>query len=180
MHTPTRADAIRDQLAQELRGSALVVEDVRIQPAGKRRLVRVTVARDVEELLCSDPTHPADPVGPQQPVAPPSLDEVATASRTVAEILERSDLMGAAPYTLEVSSPGADQPLSTPAQFRRNVGRLLTLTYADGTSTSARLLAAATQGVRLSTAPQELVDYDRVERARVEIEFSRPDSGEDN
>lgn len=177
MHTPTRVDAIKEQLAQQLRGSALVVEDVRIQPAGRRRLVRVTVARDVEELLCSDPTHP---LGPQQPVAPPSLDEVATASRTVADFLERTDLMGAAPYTLEVSSPGADQALSAPAQFRRNVGRLLTLTYADGTSASARLLAATTRGVCLSTGPEELVDYDRVQRARVEIEFSRPDSGEDN
>lgn len=171
MDTATRATAIRDLVAAELVGTAVVVEDVRIQPAGRRRLVRVTVARDVAELLERDDVDP---------VAPLSLDEVALASRTVADALDAEDLMGAAPYTLEVSSAGVDQPLVTPAQFRRNVGRLLSLGYSDGGSDQGRLLAATPQGLRLSTDPGQLVPYERVRRARVEIEFNRPDPGEDN
>lgn len=174
MQTPTRADAIREQLAPQLRDGEVVVEDVRIQPAGKRRLVRVTVARDVQEMLADDEGDGSEHTSP---VAPLSLDEIAIASRTVSEVLDSGDVMGSAPYTLEVSSPGVDQPLTTPAQYRRNVGRLLALTLADGSTTSARLLAASTAGVRLSNAPEELVGYDRLHRARVEIEFSRPDPG---
>lgn len=171
MDTATRATAIRDQVATELVGTHVVVEDVRIQPVGKRRLVRVTVARDVASLLERDTEVPVDPL---------SLDEVALASRTVSDVLEERDLMGSAPYTLEVSSAGVDQPLVTPAQYRRNVGRLLSVSYVDGSSEQARLLAASPQGVRLSADPGHLVHYDRVRRARVEIEFSRPDAGEDN
>lgn len=173
MDTATRADAIRAQLAPELRGSAVVVEDVRIQPAGKRRLVRVTLARDVHDLLGQDEGDLSD----ESPVAPLSLDEIALASRAVSEVLDSGDVMGATPYTLEVSSPGVDAQLSTPAQYRRNVGRLLALTRADGSTTSARLLAASIRGVRLSTNPEELVGYDSLHRARVEIEFTRPDPG---
>ncbi len=171
MDTATRATAIRDQVAIELIGTHVVVEDVRIQPVGKRRLVRVTVARDVASLLERDTEVPVDPL---------SLDEVAVASRTVSDILEAEDLMGSAPYTLEVSSAGVDQPLVTPAQYRRNVGRLLGVSYVDGSSEQGRLLAADPHGLRLSADPDRVIPYDRVRRAKVEIEFSRPDAGEDN
>lgn len=174
MDTSTRADAVRDRLAAQLRGSEVIVEDVRIQPAGKRRLVRVTVARDVQELLADEL---GDRVKQVPAVAPLSLDEIAVASRTVSEVLDEGDLMGPAPYTLEVSSPGVDQPLRTPEQYRRNVGRLLALTLADGSTVTARLLAVTVQGLRLSTDPEELIGYDSVHRARVEIEFSHPDLG---
>lgn len=171
MDTATRACAIRDQVSTELAATQVVVEDVRIQPVGRRRLVRVSVARDVARLLEPDNQDPVDPL---------SLDEVALASRTVSDVLEAGDLMGSAPYTLEVSSAGVDRPLVTPAQYRRNVGRLLSVSYVDGSSEQARLLAATPQGLRLSADPDHLVHYDRVRRARVEIEFSRPDAGEDN
>ena len=34
-------------------------------------------------------------------------------------------------YTLEVSSPGLDRPLKTPADFRRKIGESITLRYQD-------------------------------------------------
>ncbi len=51
-----------------------------------------------------------------------SLDEVATASRTVSMLLEEADRI-ADPYVLEVSSPGVRRPLRTRAHYLAAVGQ---------------------------------------------------------
>jgi ribosome maturation factor RimP len=51
-----------------------------------------------------------------------SVDDCARVSRRVAGLLDVEDPIRG-PYDLEVSSPGLDRPLFTPAQFERFVGR---------------------------------------------------------
>ncbi len=172
-----QAEQVREVAAVALDGTGVVVEDVAVHPAGKRRLVRVGVARDVSLLAADDLTSPVEPL---------SLDEVAEASRAVGAAMDEAEPMGNAPYTLEVSSLGVDHPLTTPAQFRRNVGRLLRLRVAqgaddaaDGAQTEARLLEAGPDGIRLADAPDDLLPYDRVSAARVQVEFTRPGGKDD-
>ncbi|USQ75149.1 ribosome maturation factor RimP [Ornithinimicrobium cryptoxanthini] len=178
-----QAEQVRETAGAALAGSGVVVEDVAVHPAGKRRLVRVGVARDVAHLLADDLSTPVEPL---------TLDEVADASRVVGSALDDSDAMGAAPYTLEVSSLGVDHPLTTPAQFRRNVGRLLRVRLAptEGeagdpttqTETESRLTEAGPDGIRLdggTQTPEGLLPYDRIAAARVQVEFTRP-GGKDN
>ncbi len=166
----TRAEQIRSEVDHALAGTGVVVEDVSVQAAGKRRVVRVTVARDVTDLF-TDPTTTVPPL---------SLDEVAVASRTVDDVLETGDLMGSAAYTLEVSSPGVDSPLRSPAQFRRNVGRLVDLVLADGETTAGRIVSAGSDGVRLATDPETTLTYEEIARAAVQVEFTRHDAEEEN
>ena len=57
-----------------------------------------------------------------------SLDEVAEVSQAVSATLDlpaADAVLGAAPYVLEVSSPGIDRPLVHPRHWRRAVGRLV-------------------------------------------------------
>lgn len=164
------AATIREEVGAALRGSGVEVEDVAIHPAGRRRLVRVTVARDLAGL---------DPADQESLVEPATLDEVAEATRTVGEVLDASDVMGQAAYTLEVSSPGVDHPLTSPAQFRRNVGRLLEVRLRDDTRSTARLTAAGPDGIRLENDPDRTIPLDQVARATVQVEFTRPGSGKD-
>lgn len=166
----TRAEQIRSEVDHALAGTGVVVEDVSVQAAGRRRVVRVTVARDVTELLAE----------PTTPVPPLSLDEVAAASRTVDDVLETGDLMGPSAYTLEVSSPGVDTPLTSPSHFRRNVGRLVDLVLVDGRTTGGRLLSAGPDGIRLSEDPETTLTYDGIARATVQVEFTRHDAEEEN
>lgn len=171
-----QAEQVREAAAAALAGSGVVVEDVAVHPAGKRRLVRVAVARDVSDLLAGDLTSAVEPL---------TLDEVAEASRAVGGGLDDSDAMGSAPYTLEVTSLGVDHPLSTPEQFRRNVGRLVRLRAREsaqdetGAETEARLIEAGPDGIRLADAPDNLLPYDRISAAKVQVEFTRP-GGKDN
>ena len=87
-----------------------------------------------------------DGAGPQG--QGPSLDEIAEATRAISVALDDSPAVGNAPYTLEVSSRGVSRPLTEAKHFRRNTGRLVTLTVADG-SLSGRILGADDEAVEL-------------------------------
>ncbi|HLV73229.1 ribosome maturation factor RimP [Actinomadura hallensis] len=103
------------------------LEEVDVRPAGRRRLVRVVVDGD-------------DGVG---------LDDIARLSETASGLLDESDVMGASPYVLEVTSPGVDRPLTEPRHWRRNVGRLVVAPLADGGQIEGRIAAADDESVEI-------------------------------
>ena len=78
----------------------------------------------------------------------PSLDEIADATRAISVALDESPAVGNAPYTLEVSSRGVSRPLTELKHFRRNVGRLVTLTLPEG-SLAGRIVAVDGGAVEL-------------------------------
>ncbi|MCE1180160.1 MAG: ribosome maturation factor RimP [Micrococcales bacterium] len=163
-------DRLVDALQAPLAAADLLLEDAAVTPAGKRRVVRVAVDRVVDE---SDATTGATP--------PLTLDEVADATRIVSGVLDDTDLMGEAPYVLEVTSPGVDRPLSLPRHFRRNVGRLVTLTLAAGEKVTGRLVRADANGVTLDIpaegkkpAGRRDAAYPEIDKASVQVEFNRP------
>ncbi|HQW71373.1 MAG: hypothetical protein IPO45_13740 [Saprospiraceae bacterium] len=59
-------------------------------------------------------------------------------SRVVEEFLDEGKQMGE-DYTLEVSSPGLSRPLRLPRQFKKNVGRDITVTLPDSTKMTGKL-----------------------------------------
>ncbi|GAA2036435.1 hypothetical protein GCM10009740_29640 [Terrabacter terrae] len=170
------AQEIRATLEPVLAPLGLVVEDVSVSPAGKRRLVRVLVDSDISSLDASDT---------KSRVAPLSLDAVADATRAVGDELDASDVMGESPYVLEVSSPGVGRPLTSREQLRRQVGRLLEVVHRDATHTG-RLVEVGPDSLTLEVpaskkTPARLVqlDLDGLERGIVQVEFKRPDSAID-
>lgn len=70
----------------------LELDRVDVVPAGRRRLVRVTIDGD----------------GPDG--HGPSLDEISEATAEISHCLDDSGAMGESPYTLEVSSRGVSTP----------------------------------------------------------------------
>lgn len=160
---------IREQVSAAL-GDDVVVDDVRVTPAGKRRVARITVERSVGEVVGDSPVEPL------------TLDEIADATRTVSDVLDSSDVMGSQPYTLEVTTPGIDRPLTEPVHFRRAVGRLVELTLTDGQRTG-RVLATTTDGVDLhvkGTKKQpphtEHIPFAEITKGVAQVEFTRPKS----
>jgi ribosome maturation factor RimP len=171
----TTADGIRPTLREALEASDLVLEDVVVTPAGRRRVVRILVDRDVGRAGTAT-----------EPTAPLTLDEVADATRLIGDALDASDVMGEMPYTLEVSSPGVGRPLTEPRHFRRNVGRLLTVRH-EGAEVTGRITSASDTDVtievpatRSTPARMETLAYTGVERAAVQVEFARPDESKDS
>jgi ribosome maturation factor RimP len=176
MSSTAQSRQIREEAQSAVTDLGLAVEDVTVTPAGRRRLVRVLVDRDLATLALPDATTPVDPL---------NLDEVADATRLISTALDESDAMGPAPYVLEVSSPGVDRPLTEPRHFRRNVGRLVRATTSDGEVTG-RLTTATDADVALETpatkkTPARTVrlPYADISRAQVQVEFGRGAKGED-
>ena len=58
-------------------------------------------------------------------------------------------------YTLEVTSPGADQPLRDPRQYVRHVGRTLHVKLKDGTEKTGKLESILPEGIELAEILKE-------------------------
>ncbi|EWT07090.1 hypothetical protein N864_12645 [Intrasporangium chromatireducens Q5-1] len=169
------ADQVRESLEPVIAPLGLVIEDVTVSPAGKRRVVRVLVDTDVRGIAVADTSSVVEPL---------SLDRVAEATHAVSDALDASAALGDAPYVLEVSSPGVGRPLTTRDQFRRNVGRLITVEHAGGEVTG-RLVAVGADTLTLEVpaakkSPEHSVSVDLgdVRKGTVQVEFTRSDHDE--
>jgi ribosome maturation factor RimP len=139
------------------------LEGVRVTSAGRRRLLRVVVDCD----------------------GGVSLDDIALVSRELSAQLDAAAAMGEAPYTLEVSSPGVNRPLTEPRHWRRAAGRLvvapLTAQTQDETGSRAtpatiegRITAADDHGVRIDVNGQtRQFGYTDLGPGMVQVEFAR-------
>ena len=116
-------DELFDLLASTVAHSGLELVDVEVRPG----LVRVVVD---------------GPGGAQ-------LDAIAEATRAVSAALDSRDPLPGHRYTLEVTSPGVERPLRTPAHFARAVGETVTVRTVSGEPGARRLTG------RLVTADDE-------------------------
>jgi len=94
------------------------------------------------------------------------MEAVTEATRLVNELLDRHDLVGAQ-TTLEVSSPGVERPLRTPAHFRRVVGTEVAVKARPGTEGDRRLtgILEVADDVGVVVAGRRMA-YADIERAR--------------
>jgi ribosome maturation factor RimP len=150
-------DRTRERLVEELTPHLLELgldlEAVDVTPAGRRRVLRVAVDKD----------------------GGVTMDDVAEATRHVSRLLDASDVMGEQPYTLEVTSPGIDRPLTLPRHWRRNAGRLVKVTTRDGATVTGRVVAADDETATLDVdGASRAVPLSEVGTARVQVEFNRP------
>jgi ribosome maturation factor RimP len=103
------------------------------------------------------------------------LDAVAMATRLVSDALDEVDAL-AGPTTLEVSSPGLERPLRTPAHFARAVGVKISVKTVPGTPGERRfdgiLVEADEDSITVEGDGEvRVVGYDELERARTVFEW---------
>lgn len=156
MVAPSQADGVRALAEPLARGAGLVVESVTITPAGKRRVLRVIV------------DLPEDSTGGVP------MDAVASAAQSISAALDESPVMGGLPYVLEVSSPGADRPLTERRHWLRARGRLVNVIPVAGQSAppQGRLTDVTESGLILDGDRE--VGWAAIASGRVEVEFGRP------
>ena len=158
MSTPDITDRLAGLLAEPIEALGLDLEAVDLSRAGKRSVLRVAVDKD----------------------GGVDLDDIAAATGEVSRVLDESDAMGNNPYTLEVSSPGVDRPLTLPRHWRRNAGRLVKASLVDGGEVTGRITASDEAGADLDVdGTAQRVEFTDVAKARVQIEFKRPGAAAD-
>lgn len=138
------------------------VETVRVSLAGKKSVVVIGLDSDTR----------------------PDLDKLEVVSQEISELLDAAEASGrynfGAGYTLEVSTPGVDLPLSAPRHWHRNRHRLVKLT-SEGKSTTWRIGALrADEGAVILVGREKKgpsvksVEITDLPPAVVEIEFAKP------
>ncbi|MFK8912132.1 ribosome maturation factor RimP [Streptomyces sp. YS-3] len=160
----TQSERLRGLLEPLVSAKDLDLEEIEVSRAGRRRMLRIVVDSD-------------DGV---------ELDTCAELSRAVSDALDESDVMGDEEYVLEVTSPGAERPLSELRHYLRATGRLARLTLNEGGELVARVLGADEEGVDLEVpgvkgrkATARRLAFSEIAKARVEIEFNRKDKKEE-
>ncbi|MEY4020571.1 MAG: hypothetical protein RL484_723 [Actinomycetota bacterium] len=149
-------DQISEHITPALHKAGYFLEDVNLVSPGQHRIVTVIV--DGESAL--------------------NLDQVTVASKLVSELLDEATFMGETPFTLEVTSPGIDRPLTLPRHFAKNIDRLLKVTKTDGVVVTGRILSNSESDVTLSVTEKKdvkevVISLADIKRAQVEIEFNR-------
>ena len=124
------------------------LEDITITSAGRRSMLTVIVDGD---------THL-------------SLDQVTVATKAISEIVENIQSLGQAPFTLEVTSPGLDRPLTKPRHWRKNIDRLVKIVLLDGKEIKGRVKDATEIS---ATVDEQVVEFSDIKRATLEIEFKQ-------
>ena len=114
-------------------------------------------------------TPPGSPAGV-------SLDTLSLATRQISRELDHEDPI-AGRYTLEVTSPGLERALRTPAHFQREVGKDITVRLrdveADERRVRGKLVAADDQAatILLDDGAEQVVCYDAIDKARTIFEW---------
>lgn len=143
----------------------LVVEEIKITRAGAKSAVKIAV-------------DSADPTAQR-----PDLDVLEEVSKALSEAFDSAEAKGAVNfgpgYTLEVSTPGVDFPLTEARHWQRNVGRLATLP--NGQTWRIAQVGegcVALLGTKKKATTITVRELGEVAGAVVEVEFAQPPARE--
>jgi ribosome maturation factor RimP len=151
-------DTIAQTLAPAVAELGLQLYDVELTGSGRARILRVMVDRE----------------------GGVDLDAIADATQAVSPLLDAPplDAVIAGPYALEVSSPGLERPLRTPAHFRGAVGETVKVKTRPADDHGARSLrgvitGADATGIELAAddGTAVRVAYDDITQARTRFEW---------
>jgi ribosome maturation factor RimP len=145
-------EAITSSITPIIEGSGIYLEEVTLE-GGTPKVLTVVIDGDT----------------------PLNLDQVTVVTKEISEILENLPELGELPFTLEVTSPGIDRPLTLTRHWRKNLGRLVTVTLQSGTVVKGRIGEIADAKVMVDEQELALAD---IARAQVEIEFKSLKKGE--
>jgi ribosome maturation factor RimP len=141
-----KKEDISAAITPALEALGFYLEDVTIISAGRRSMLTVIVDGD---------THL-------------SLDQVTSATKAIGEIVESVQSLGETPFTLEVTSPGLDRPLTKVRHWQKNINRLVKVVLLDGSEIKGRIKDVNEVS---AIVDEKNINYSDIKRATLEIEF---------
>lgn len=146
------SSALAPHIEPLVHAMGLDLEEIEVSRAGRRSVVRVLV--DVDGGV--------------------TLDQIADLTQEISARIDTDSAFGDQAFTLEVSSPGVERPLTLPRHWRRNIGRLVSITDGEGAKRVGRITATSETHARIDfDGSVEEIAFTDVRRARIEVEFRR-------
>lgn len=143
-----KKEDISAAITPALEALGFYLEDVTIISAGRRSMLTVIVDGDIHL----------------------SLDQVTSATKAIGEIVESIQSLGETPFTLEVTSPGLDRPLTKVRHWQKNINRLIKVVLLDGSEIKGRIKNVNEVS---ATVDEKNINYSDMKRATLEIEFKQ-------
>lgn len=156
MNTETQIQAIEQKISELLEGhpSHFLVE-IRIKPTNN-----VKVFIDADEGII--------------------LSTLIEYNRSLYKKLEESGLFPDGDFSLEVSSPGLDEPLKKHRQYKKNIGRFVEVQLQDGSKKEGRLTEVSEDGIivewetgkgKKKETKQETILFTDIKNTKIQVKF---------
>lgn len=109
-----------------------------------------------------------------------SIEKCVFFNRKLYKLLEEKGLFPDGDFSLEVSSPGIDEPLKMHRQYNKNIGRFVEVIFLDGTKKEGKLLQVAEADIiiELTTGKgkkaetrQLVIPFNNIKTTTVQIKF---------
>lgn len=115
-----------------------------------------------------------------------TLEKSVFFNRQLRKRIDESGMFPEGDYSLEVSSPGVDMPLTQPRQYRKNIGRKLEIIFVDSErgEEEVRLLGVEEDFITVEILPKSkrgravkkesapvTINLEEIKKATVQVEF---------
>jgi len=109
-----------------------------------------------------------------------SLAKCITYNRALYKLIEEKGLYKDGDFSLEVSSPGLDEPLKLKRQYKKNIGRNVEVILLDGTRVEGKLLSVADDEIvveetrgknRKKEVIQHTIFFNNIKTTKIQIQF---------
>lgn len=128
--------------------------------------IRIKPANNIELFLEGDKGLP--------------IEKCVSFNRKLYKLIEENGMFPEGDFSLEVSSPGIEEPLKLHRQYVKNIGRNIEVTFNDGSKKEGKLVAVAetdiilelTEGKGKKAVTQQLViPFNNIKSTTVQIKF---------
>ncbi len=108
------------------------------------------------------------------------IEKCVSFNRQLYKLIDESGLFPPGEFSLEVSSPGVDEPLKMHRQYNKNIGRQVEVVFTDGTKKEGKLVQAAGQDIiieettgkgKKAVTQQVVIPFDNIKTTTVQIQF---------
>ncbi|MBL7743478.1 MAG: ribosome maturation factor [Chitinophagaceae bacterium] len=116
-----------------------------------------------------------------------SIDRLVQYNRKFYKELEESGFFPGGDFSLEISSPGLDEPLKLYRQYLKNIGRSVEVIRKDGVKTEGKLISASESDIvveeekgkslhsrqagKKKEAVTHIIPFDNIKTTKVQIKF---------
>jgi len=109
-----------------------------------------------------------------------SIEKCVQYNRALYKQLEESGLFPGDDFSLEVSSPGLDEPLKSLRQYKKNIGRQVEILLQDGSKKEGRLIEVSEDGIIMEETKgrnkkKEVIShaflFDNIKTTKIQIVF---------
>lgn len=109
-----------------------------------------------------------------------SIEKLVQYNRRLYRQLEEENLYPNGDFSLEVSSPGLDEPLKLHRQYLKNIGRFVEITDNDGNKKEGKLVSVTEadivieetkgKGKKMETV-KHTISFDKIKTTKIQIKF---------